>query len=332
MTTNTSSPGIAQLAGEILSAPAAFAGAIEGPAVERIAELAREASEPKVLLLPTKGLGRDLPENVPVLWDRHDQVVIPVLEHIHAAKPPMEREGTAKVETLASFISLVNRHKDEGSAIFAASSWPNPKLTAVIDYHDVKHAARRGKHRVIYDFPITDEFSAWVNRDGKEMSQVEFATFLEEHAGELTAPYDAEANLYGPRFKSRFANPNELIDLSRELEIFEGAQVKQGARLQSGERQVIFTTEHTNANGDPVDIPGLFMIAVRPFLEGDCPVEPARFVGRIRYRIKGGAIVWFYQLYQWKEVLRERVHLDLARAAKETELPVFEGTPEMQGA
>lgn len=329
----TPTPGITMLTGELLSsAPATFAGAIEGPAVERIAELAREASKPELLQIPTRGLGPDLPESVPVLWDRHLQEVIPLLEHIRAAKPPQERRGTAKVSTLASFISLVLRHKDEGSAIFAATSWPNPKLTAVIDYHGADNVARRGAHRIVYDFPVTKEFTAWVNGDKKEMDQVAFAAFLEEHARELVAPFDGEVSEFGALFKTRIALPNELLDLSRELEIFEGAHVKQGGRQQSGERQVIFKTEHTTADGKPVDIPGLFIIAVQPFLDGDCPVEPVRLLAHIRYRIKGGSITWAYQLYRWEEMMRDRVQQDLARAAKETGLPTYEGAPEMLGA
>ncbi|WP_454919256.1 DUF2303 family protein [Xanthobacter sediminis] len=320
-------------AAELLAAPSiAFAGAVEGPAVERIAELAREASKPEILQIPTRGLGTDLPETVPMLWDRHLQQVIPLLEHVRAAKPPRERRGTAKVSTLASFIALANRHKDEGSAIFAATAWPEPKLTAVIDYHSTDHVARRGAHRIVYDFPVTSEFTAWVQGNGKEMNQVAFAAFIEDHASELTAPLDGEVSEFGALFKTRIAAPNELIDLSRELEVFEGAQVKQGVRQQSGERQVIFSTQHTDANGEPVDIPGLFVVSVRPFLEGDCPVKPVRLLARIRYRIKGGGITWFFELYRWEEVMRDRVQQDLARAAKETGLPAYEGAPEMTGA
>ncbi|MFG1332062.1 DUF2303 family protein [Xanthobacter autotrophicus] len=317
-------------AGEILTAPPlAFAGAIEGPAVEKIAELAREASKPEILYIPSAGLGRGLPERVPVLWDRHAQVVIPLVGHVLAAMPPLERSGTATVTTLASFIDLVNRHKDEGSVVFSKSEWPKPKLTAVIDYHDTKNTARLGKHRIVYPFPVTDEFTTWIDGDSKPMDQVKFAAFIEEHAAELASPFDGEKSLFEPLFKTRFAPPNELIDLSRSLEVFEGAQVKQGVRLQTGERQVIFNTEHTNAAGEKLDIPGLFIVSVAPFLAGDSPVEPVRIIARIRYRISGGNIAWSYQLYRWQDVMRERIQIDLARVGKDTALPVFEGEPEM---
>ncbi|MFG1238037.1 DUF2303 family protein [Xanthobacter autotrophicus DSM 597] len=311
-----------------LLAPPTFLGALEGATVEAVAQLAREASKPEVLQIPTKGLGRGLPDTVPFLWDRHAQKAIPVVKEILDARPPLERMGSAAVTTLDSFIKLVDRHKDEGSAIFARTSWPQPSLTAVIDYHDTARVARHCRHRVVYDFPLTEEFKTWVEGDGRKLTQVEFAAFLEDHSAELAAPLDGEKAEFEALFKARFASPAELIDLSRSLEIHEGAKVKQAVRLQTGERQVVFTTEHMDANGEPVDIPGIFMVSVPPFLSGEAEPERVRIPARIRYRITGGAIAWFYDLYRWEFFLRERVQRDAAFAAKATELPCYEGSPE----
>lgn len=316
-------------AGELLAfSQPAFAGALEGPTVEAIAALARDGSKPEILFIPTQGLGRGLPEKVPVLWDRHHQSVISVLDEVMAARPPLERKGTANVETLASFIDLTNRHKDAGSAIFAKTSWPNPALTAVIDYHTTDHEARFGKHRIHYAFPVTDEFKVWVGFNGKELTQHDFAEFLEEHAAELSAPDQWEINTFEPLFKERFATPAEIIDLSRFLEVNVGSKVKNAGRLKSGERQLVFETEHTNAAGEPIDIPGIFIVSVIPFLSGDNAGEKVRIPARLRYRVSGG-VVFYYQLYRWEDVLRDRVQLDLAQAKTQTELPTYEGAPEM---
>ena len=290
-----------------------------------IADLARAASAPEVLLIPTTGLGGGLPASVPVLWDRNSQKAIPVRDEIERFRlGPHRITGTAKVETLESFVDLVNRHKSEHSTIFAATRWPEPSLTAVIDYHQIDHGTAWGEHRVLYTFPLTEEFKVWIGKNGKAQTQVEFAAFIEEHAAELSAPFDGERSEFETLFKERFAAPNELIDLSRNLEVFVGAKVKQGVRLQTGERQVLFETEHMNGKGEPVDIPGIFMLSVAPFVDGGLVRIPAR----IRYRIKGGDIEWFYQLYRWEFWLRTRVQTDLLAAAKATALPAFEGQPE----
>ncbi|GGF56444.1 hypothetical protein GCM10007301_15120 [Azorhizobium oxalatiphilum] len=302
---------------------------LEGAAIEQIADLAMAASKPEIIIIHTDGLGAGLPAKVPVLFNRQTQQVIPLLEHIEAARPPIERKGTAKVTTLASFIDLSNRHKTGKSVIFGKTAWPDPKLTTVLDYFDSQEEATFGKHRVEYSFPLTEEFKAWIDNNGLEMDQVTFAAFLENHAAELASPFPGEKSEFEQLFKERFAEPNELITLSRELEVFQSAKVKQSTRLQSGERQVIFTTEHQTSSGEKVDIPGIFMVSVAPFVSGDREAPTVRIPARIRYRLKDGAIKWFYQLYRWQFWLRERVQQDLAEAAKETALPAYEGAPEM---
>ena len=125
-------------------------------------------------------------------------------------------------------------------------------------------------------------------------------------------------------FKERFAAPNELIGLSRELEVTATHKVKRGERLQSGERTVQFSEEHTNGKGEAVILPGVFMISVPAFLDG----APVRIPARLRYRIQGGSIHWSYGLYRAEHWLRNRVKEDMDQAAKATALPAFEGAPE----
>ena len=333
MTDTTTTPaGHADTLGDpLLIPPATFLGSVEGATVEAVAALAREASTPVILQIPTKGLGRGLPDNVPVLWDRHAQKVISVLDEVKAARPTLERKGTASVTTLSSFIDLVNRHKDSDSVIFAKTDWPDPKLTAVIDYHKAgeDHEARHGAHRIVYTFPLTDAFKVWVGFNGKAMKQADFAEFMEEHAAELSAPDQYEINTFEKSFKERFGTPAEILDLSRHLEVNVGAKMKSAVRNASGERQMVFETEHTNASGQPIDIPGIFIVSVAPFLAGDSEPEVVRIPARLRYRAGGGEVMWFYQLYRWEDFLRERVQGDLTRATKETALPAFEGAPEM---
>lgn len=300
----------------------------EAEAIQKVADLATAGQKPTVEWIDgIDALGAGLPGSIPVLMQAGSAGgrVADLRTLIEAYRiGPARRTGTARVTTLDAFIALVNRHKDDGSAIFAKTDWPGPSLTAVIDYHDEENTPRHGEHRVAYAFPVTPEFQAWINGDGKKMEQGAFAAFLEEHAAELSAPYDQEKGDYERLFKAVFATPNELIDLSRSLEIFEAAQVKNSVRLQSGEGEIVFKAEHLNAQGEKVTVPGIFMIQLRAFIDGD----PVRIPARLRYRVSGGAITWFYQLYRWEDELRSRVQHDLMRAAEETALPSFEGAPE----
>lgn len=298
---------------------------VDAHAIELVTNLANAASAPAIVNLDTAGLGEGLPASVPLLFDREEQQFKSsktLIEDFRTA--PARRKGTALVDTLASFIDLVNRHRDGQSALFGKTSWPDPKLTAVLNYDSEGAPARFGDHRVVYAFPLTEEFKAWVGVNGKPMEQEVFAAFLEEHAAELAAPTDGEISEYERLFKEKFATPSEVIELSRHLEVFVAAKAKQGIRLQTGERVVEFAEEHQNAKGERVTIPGIFMVSVPAFVDG----EAVRIPARLRYRISGGDIKWFYQLYRWEFFLREQVGYDLKEAADKTGLPSFEGAPE----
>lgn len=294
--------------------------------VRAIAELARSASKIDVVNIGIDGLGPGLPKQIPALLDHRPggglTSIAPLIESYRL--DPRRRHGTAEVTTLQSFIDLTNRHKDEHTAIFAKTSWPDPSLTTVVDYHQIDGTARHGKHRIRYTFPVTDEFKVWIEKNGKGMEQGEFAAFLEDHAAELSAPLDGERTEFEHLFKEKFATPHELIMLSRSLEVFVGAKVKRAERLASGERTVEFVEEHTNSKGEKVDIPGIFMIALPAFVDGDAVRIPAR----LRYRIAAGTIMWSYQLYRWQFWLRDQVKNDADRAADQTALPAYEGSPE----
>lgn len=245
----------------------------------------------------------------------------PIIDEFRAA--PERRAGTAKVSTLQSFIDLTNRHKDLDSAIFASIESVSPKLLAVIDYHTLDHNARFGKHRVEYTFPISDEWQAWRAKNGASMSQVEFASFIEDRVAELASPLDAERSAYEPVFGTKFAVPSELMQLSRGLAMNVESSVKEIRVLQTGEAQITYDEVHKDGSGQPLIVPGLFVISLPLFVGAD----PTRLIARLRYRRDGG-IKWSFHPWRWTETIRAALENDLATVAKETALPAFEGTPE----
>ncbi|TIO37463.1 MAG: DUF2303 family protein, partial [Mesorhizobium sp.] len=123
---------------------------LDAHGIELVQALATEAAEPTILIVDTKDLS-GLPAGVPVAFDRKAQAfksVKGLIEEFRQA--PDRRKGTATVETLASFIALVDRHKDENSVLFGKTVWPDPKLTAVLDYDKQGVAARNRSHRIVY--------------------------------------------------------------------------------------------------------------------------------------------------------------------------------------
>lgn len=242
---------------------------------------------------------------------------------------PQAKTGQATALTFETFCDLTNRHRTEHSAIFADSAWRTPSITAVIDYHEHRNGglADNGKHRIHYAFPLSDEWKAWIETNGKPMKQEQFAWFLEDRVAELSSPTEHEKVTYEEQFASTIATPAQVVELSRGLKLTIDTRVKSAVTLQSGEGQIAWEETHNGADGKPVKVPGLFMLYIAPFFMGDKIRVPVR----LRYRVKDGQTVWFYEIYRPDLAITEHVRSHLAEAAARTELPTFEGTPEMAG-
>jgi uncharacterized protein YfdQ (DUF2303 family) len=308
--------------------------------IDRIEALTRKSGAHfNIMAIPTEALPAGLAVKKPMVGisvDGSGNVVLHDLSrHVEAlAGKPVRRKGTAIAQTLDSFIDLVNRHKSANTVIFADASWRAPKFTAVIDYHAEARGtageagedslARFGQHRVSYTFPLSEPWKVWIANNGKAMAQADFAAFIEDHIVDLASPDQSEVNEARDRFQTTVATPAGLMELSRGMEITVGSKVKSRQNLSSGEKQLVFETEHRSADGGTLIVPGLFVVNVPPFYQG----ETMRILARLRYRPSAEGVVWFYELYRPDLAIEERVTNDLATAGSECEVPTFHGHPE----
>ncbi len=296
--------------------------------IQAAADLGAKAKGVEIATIVTDGLA-GLPPSVPVALLRGDS---PEVDSVKARLEefrlfPERKAGTATADTLDSFVDLTNRHKVEDSVIFANPDWRKPSFTAVIDYHQKRAGgeARFGRHRIHYAFPLSDEWKAWIEMDGKAMSQSDFAWFLEDRVAELASPTDAEKALYESQFATTVAVPSQIVELSRGLKVQVEQRVRQAVTLATGEGQIAWEEAHDTGT---TKVPGIFMLAIAPFFMGD----KTRIPVRLRYRLKDGKLIWSYQIYRPDLAITEHVTAARYHAADATGLPSFDGKPEMAGA
>ena len=295
--------------------------------VGAIVELTKRSLMPTIIGIDVPDLGPGLPARVPALLDARTGNISSAQSLIETFRQkPSRKTGTARALTLHAFIDLTNRHKTVDSAVFADTDWRNPSFQAVIDYHvaESRGAADNLKHRTAYAFPASEEWKAWVEQNGEPMEQGKFAAFLEDRIADLSAPTDAERIWLERDFGTTVATPAQLIQLSRGLQVNVDSVVKNVVNLATGEAQVVFEEMHTDGNGQPLRVPGIFMLSIAPFFMGEKVSLPVR----LRYRKAGQKILWFYQMYRPDQFVTERVRADLTTVAEKTELPTFEGSPE----
>ena len=245
---------------------------------------------------------------------------------------PVARHGTAHLTSIESLIDHANRFKDPDSVLFAVDDRAKPSITAVLDYHRIGAAGdpRYGLHRSLFQFPLSDEWKAWTKHDGEAFTMGEFAAFLEDRIIDVLDLIPGEDSL--PEDMQRFVNtvggsiasPTKLIELSVGLKVNERSAVKEAINLKSGEAQVQFVAEHVDDAGEPLRVPGLFLIGIPVFNQG--PIY--RLAARLRYRKTPGGLVFFYQLWRADRTFDHSFREACERVRVETDLPVLFGTPE----
>lgn len=253
---------------------------------------------------------------------------------------PKRRRGVANFTKVSSLIDHVNRFKNEDSALFASDGRDRPSIVAVLNYHDavndlngeatpIEPKPRFGDHRSVFRFPLSDEWAAWTGNDGKPMTMATFARFLEDRiidvvdpSGDFKPSEDLQQfiNICG----GKTASPAKLIELSRGLQVFENSVVGEAIKLSSGESQIEFKSEHVDAKGKPLNVPGLFLIAI-PVFKHDVRY---RIAARLRYRKTSEGLFFIYDLWRVDNAFDTALSEACEIIRDKTGLPLFYGSPE----
>lgn len=251
------------------------------------------------------------------------------------AKVPNRRKGTARMQALESLIQHVNRHKAPNSALFATynRSGSSASLTAVLDYNlggaeteTKSDLARFCEHRCEYLFPLSDEWKAWGQANGKAMSIEPFAEFLEDRIIDVIDPVEVSDTVAGQakRIGLQLASITELLTLSRGLSVNVETEVHNHNKLQTGEAQIVFKEAHKTSSGEPLIVPGGFVISI-PVFEGGTPYN---MLVRLRYTVRQGGMKWTCMLSRFDLAFLDAFHEACELAKSETQLPIFYGSPE----
>lgn len=309
---------VTRMGAELEFPDASSAAAIVG-AVERLAGV-------EVIGVPEAGAPNPL-----LIVASQGKVLYPAKKFLDELRAvPERRHGTATLLDLASFINHACRFKDDGRSVIFAVRDPNaPKLIAVLDYHGKGHYsdANWTQHRGVYAFPLSEEWRRWTGANKRNMSQTEFAEFIEANILEVLPPDAAGAGAkdFAARLGVEFAAPQRLMEVSRNLSVRVTDRVAQAVTLQSGEAQFSFASTHSDETGAPLRVPAAFLLGLPIFTGGEC----FQIAARLRYRVKEGVVSWWYELHRADRAFEVAVE-DAAKAAAEaTGLPLFFGTPEV---
>ncbi|CAB4137812.1 Protein of unkown function DUF2303 [uncultured Caudovirales phage] len=265
---------------------------------------------------------------------------MPELDNLLSAQ---HRAGTAVMLDVASFVAHVRRFMSPESVIFLNPDMAKPTMLAVLDYHDRVNLPgdderqladgalpRAGRHKTFYAFPVSVEWKAWAEKDGVQMSQRDFADFMEDRIGDVLPPpdpnNDADKNALdvARALGGSFAAAADLMAMSRGLKININKAFKEAINRTTGESDLVFVEEHKNEAGQPLRVPGLFRIGIPVFFgEAAYPITV-----QLRYRPGEGGIKWTYSLYRKDVIFDHAIGQVRQFVGTQTGLPVLLGKPE----
>jgi len=249
----------------------------------------------------------------------------PILEKYLPA--PRRRRGTATLSTATAFIGFMGRfHKDDDkTVVFANPNKDAPTLTAIFNYYDGE-STDFADHRAVYAPKLSQTWQDWLKQDGEPMAQAGFPEVIQEHNTDIMVPNFDDPNMktFAELVGGKFAEPSELLALSRGLQVNVDVAVRQAVTLNTGAINVQYDETHKDGQGAPIAIANLFQIAV-PVFEG---ADAYRIAVRLRYRLQNGRLLWSYLIVRPDRVFDAAFNLLVEEVRTKASVPVYLGAPE----
>lgn len=227
-----------------------------------------------------------------------------ITEEIEKHKPMPERKrGTV---LLHSVDSLLVYCADQGAAdsAYIYADVDQRTLTAVFDDFKGTDAAWR-QHRALFKMEFTPEAAKWFAVNGKEMTQSEFAEFIEDNFADLHSAAQT------------------LLDVATTISATTSIDFGSAKRLDNGQVQLTYNEmidAKAGANGT-LTIPKTFALGLRLF-KGD--KQGYEINCRLKYRLHASRVSFRFEMDRPERVI-EDAFTDYVRKVSESGYTVLAG-------
>lgn len=227
--------------------------------------------------------------------------------------PPTRIKRQVTLLEAGSFADYVNKFKSPNTLIFAVVSETGVTFKAMLDYHnpapDLKPAYC--EHIAVFSAIETPEWKTWRDADRQVMSQVEFATWIEDNAKLFVEPDGAD-----------------LLELIRSLHGHQNARFNQAIRLDNGafsvgyDEDVVVKSANVTKAGS-MELPPVLKAGISVF-QGSTPYEVA---ARLKSRVSERQLKLFFETIAKHEIVRESIMLLVKQISEATTIIPLLGNP-----
>jgi uncharacterized protein YfdQ (DUF2303 family) len=165
-------------------------------------------------------------------------------------------------------------------------------VTAILDYHesttgetaDGAAMPRWGQHKLVLSLRHSEEWTAWIGMNNKQVTQAAFSEFLEQNSVDVVNPEPAHMR--------------EIAgDMQATIEVDFGSKPNRA----NGEIQLRWTETVKATTSGNLTIPERFTIAIPVFVGG----PRINLEALLRYRLKEAKLTFWISLIRPEEVMRK---------------------------
>lgn len=181
---------------------------------------------------------------------------------------PRRKHGITTVRDAHSFLNYWHKHSDAGSEVYADRS--RFSVIGVLNAHD--DGPRFADHRVVLGLAWSEQYRAWSDINKRQLSQTEFAEFIEDHRSDVVDPAAAD-----------------LLELALTFQSTTKATFKSATSLKSGQRQLEYSEQidATAGRTGKLPIPDSLTLNL-PIFEG--ATTGYAVTARLRFRVTNGVL------------------------------------------
>lgn len=225
------------------------------------------------------------------------------------AGKPVRKRGCFYFGDATSFTRYFNEHKTPDSRIFAdfGKTGGFVGFVGYLNFHGAEPSFH--DHACYYTLKPSSEWTNWMENDSNDMTQAQFAEFLEDHQSLILTPSGADLLELIQNLEAKshcyIDSALKLQSSTIKLRISEEVELKHGSATQSGE----------------LTLPAVLTVGIPPF-EG---VPAYTLQARLRYKVEQRKITFWYKTITPEATIRDVFKSLLAVIAKETEVEPFIG-------
>lgn len=269
------------------------------PAIEKLTSIGAALAEPTSLEM------EDAPDlMVGMVPDGWTLETLDLSDYDGLRAAPRRVRGTATVTDTASWLAYFGKHKQATSEVFGDVR--QNTITALLNAPGALNPAW-GDHRVALKLQPSAAWQAWTGKNGKLLSQSDFAEHVEDRTPDFVTP-DAAS----------------MLEIAQSVQATTGVKFESSIRLADGQRRLQYLEQVESKAGQRgnLDVPTEFEIRLQVW-RGVAIVVP--LTARLRIRIAPQGLLLTYVLDRLEDVLDAAWDALLEELREAIDVPILSG-------